>query len=485
MDSREKSIRTRDRNGEAAMSMRDALNTRKLMIAFAAVVGVTMFTSAAKVLFVLFPAGCLLVAFTAIRRDEALLTEFITWLFFLSPFIRRVVDYETSDREISIVSTPFLVLSLALLLVLARWRRIVSRESSPFFYALAAVFYGAFIACIHLQLSSAAVGLLIWATPILFGLYLISERDRAARHYKAMERALLGGTFVAGLYGVIQYFAVPVWDAAWMRTVDMATIGKPEPMEVRVFSIMNSPQILAAFLMVGILLAYGLHSRWKYPILLAGIASLILSFARSAWVGLVAGVILYQFRASKKEGLRALAASGGCALVILVALNVPQLSEAISARFTTFADLKHDESALDRQETYAQVIDTLQESPTGIGLGADNGMSDAENDSSIVAALLSLGLPGSLVFAVALGICGFSLFAVRPSGELSQLLGLQCCLAGLIVESPLNNVINGQIAFLTWSVIGLSYGILMTHNNHRQAAIVAWQRQSAFQVHHV
>ena len=272
---------------------------------------------------------------------------------------------------------------------------------------------------------------------------------------------MLGGTLVAGAYGLIQYFFIPPWDAAWMRSVDMVTIGKPEPMEVRVFSTLNSPQVLAAFLMVGILLAYRLRSAWKYPILLAGVASLALSSARSAWIGLLAGLALHVFRASPKEKLHSIVATLGCALLVIAALSIPDLSDALSNRFSTFTDLKHDESALDRQETYETVIEMLQRSPAGIGLGVDKGMADAENDSSVVAVLLSLGLPGSLVFAAALAMCTFALFSAEAVRELPQLLGLQCCFTGLVVESPLNNVINGQIAFLLWSLIGLSFGILL------------------------
>lgn len=441
------------------------LRAYKLIIAFAVMVVGLMFTPGSKLLILLYPCGCLYVAFSTLRRDSVRFIEFATWIFFLTPFVRRVVDYETNAREMAIIATPFVILLVPLLFVVARWRRITTRQGAPFFYAIAAVVYGVFIACAHAQFSSAATGLIEWLTPIGFGLYLLSEREHAADLYSGFERAMLGGTFVAGVYGLIQYFLMPSWDAAWMRSVEMVTIGNPEPTEVRVFSIMNSPQILAAFLMVGILLAYRLRSRWKYPILAAGIASLALSFARSAWIGLLAGLLFLGFFASPKEKIRTITATIGCALLVFAAFNVPALADALSTRFSTFTDLRHDESALDRQETYAQVIEMLQHSPTGIGLGVDNGMADAENDSSVVAVLLSLGIPGALVFAVALGICACTLFSPHAIRDRSQLLGLQCCFVGLAVESPLNNVINAQIAFLLWSLIGLSYGIRTTRQN--------------------
>lgn len=439
----------------------------RLIILFALFVGGTMFTPAAKVLAILFPVGAMLVGFYALKRSIPLFVEFAAWLFFLTPFIRRVVDYESGAREMTIISTPFLVLMIPFFLVLARWRKIIGRESAPFFYAAGAVLYGAFIACAHSEFASAATGLLLWITPLAFGLYVFSERRHAAAIYVGIERAILGGTFFAGAYGLLQYFAIPAWDAAWMRSIDLVTIGQPEPMEVRVFSVMNSPQVLAAFLMVGILLAYRQTSAWKYPILTVGVSALALSFARSAWIGLLAGLAFLAFHASSKERMRTITASVGVIIFALAITNVPELSDALSTRFSTFTDLKHDESALDRQETYKRVIAMLEDSPAGMGLGVDNGMSDAENDSSVVALLLSLGLPGSLVFAVALGACALGLFSKRATRELPQLLGLQCCFVGLVVESPLNNVVNGQIAFLLWSFVGLSYGMLA----HRKSEI--------------
>jgi hypothetical protein len=439
----------------------------RLIILFALFVGGTMFTPAAKVLAILFPAGALLVGFYALKRSIPLFAEFAAWLFFLTPLVRRVVDYESGGREMTIISTPFLVLMIPSFLVLMRWRRIIGRESAPFCYAGAAILYGAFIACAHSELASAATGLMLWIAPLTFGLYLFSERRHAPAIYAGIERAILGGTFVAGAYGLLQYFAIPAWDAAWMRSVDLVTIGQPAPMEVRVFSVMNSPQVLAAFLMTGVLLAYRQRSPWKYPVLIVGVGALALSFARSAWTGLLAGLVFLAFHASPRERMRTITATAGITLFALAIMNVPELSDALSNRFSTFTDLKHDESALDRQETYTRVIEMLKHSPAGMGLGVDNGMADAENDSSVVALLLSLGLPGSLVFAVAVGACALGLFSKRATRELPQLLGLQCCFVGLVVESPLNNVVNGQIAFLLWSLVGLSYGMLA----HRKSEI--------------
>jgi hypothetical protein len=442
-------------------SWRSLSRERRLVLALVAIVAGAMFTPAAKILVVLFPAGCLYVGYQALRADSALFGEFVTWLFFLTPLVRRIVDYETGARETVIIATPFLVLMIPLLLVLGQWRKVVNRECAPFCYAIASIVYGAFVACAHGQFSSAATGLLMWIAPITFALYLLIKWDRIFATFDGMERAMLGGTLVAGIYGLFQYLAIPAWDAEWMRSVDMVTIGKPEPMEVRVFSTLNSPQILGAFLLVGILLAYRSPSRWKYLVLPAGIASLVLSAARSAWIGLVAGLIFLAFRASSRDRARIIFATLGCTMLVLVASNVPEFSDTLSTRFGTFADLKHDESALDRKETYAQVSEMLQHSPTGNGLGVDNGMADAQNDSSVVAVLLSLGLPGSLVFAAALGVCTFTLMSTKAAREFPQLLGLQCCFTGLALESPLNNVVNGQIGFLLWSLIGLSYGILM------------------------
>ena len=143
------------------LSWRNYPPERRLVLALLVCVGAVMFTPASKVLVVLFPCGCLYVGFKSFKKSSAVFAEFVTWLFFLTPFVRRVVDYEAGTRDMAIISTPFLVLFIPLLVVLARWRQIANRETAPFFYAIAAILYGAFIACIHSEFSSAATGLMM------------------------------------------------------------------------------------------------------------------------------------------------------------------------------------------------------------------------------------------------------------------------------------------------------------------------------------
>ena len=427
------------------------------MLVFAGIVLLLSFSPAAKLVPFLVPLGAVYVGIRALATDKGVFTEFVCWLFFMTPFIRRVVDYRTATSEVLVLTAPFLVLLLPLGTLLSVNRKVINQKTAPFFYAIAAVLYGAVIAFIGFRFKDAASVLPAWLLPICWGLYIYVERKHFEAIRNGFERAMLLGTFIAGVYGVIQYFLLPKWDAAWMTTAEMVSLGRPEAMEVRVFSIMNSPQILAVFLLVGIVLAYVSESKWKYFVLAAGFSSLILSSARSSWVGFLGAVLYLAFRGSLKDRLRVFAVSVSCAVLLVGLTQVPELSEAVTGRLASLLDPQNDLSAIDRAETYGRVERLLSDRPVGYGLGVDVGYSDAEHDSSLVNIGFNLGLPGGLIFL--LNIAAVSLIQVFSKMRQEQPvdLGLKACLVGLFVEMPANNVVAGQIAFVLWSIIGILY----------------------------
>lgn len=427
------------------------------MLLYVAIVVLLSFSPAAKLVPYIVPIGALYVGARTMRIDKGAFTEFVCWLFFITPFIRRVVDFKNSTSEVLVLTAPFIVLLLPLFTMLSVNGRTMNRKTAPFFYAIAAVSYGAVVAFIGFHFKDAAAVLPGWLLPISWGLYIYVERKDFVPIRDGFERAMLLGTFLAGIYGVFQYFLLPKWDAAWMTTAEMVSLGRPEPMEVRVFSIMNSPQILAAFLLVGIVLAYVSKNRWKYFVLAAGFASLILSSARSSWVGFLGAVLYLAFRGSLKDRLRVLAVSAGCAVLLVGLTQIPGLSEVVTGRLQSLTDPKNDLSAVDRAETYGRVEHMLMDMPVGYGLGVDLGYADAEHDSSLVNLGFNLGFPGGLVFLLNIGSVAVVLLFFKTGQEQPVELGLKACLIGLIVEMPANNVVAGQIAFILWSLIGILY----------------------------
>ena len=442
------------------------------MLIFAGLVLLLSFSPGARLVPYLVPLGAVYVGVQAKRTNKGVLTEFICWLFFLTPFIRRVVDYRLDKPEVLVLTAPFLVLLLPLTSVLAVNRKIINRHTAPYLYAIGSVLYGAIVGALSFNFKDAASVLPGWILPVLWALYLYVERKNFESIRASFERVFLLGTFVAGVYGVLQYVLLPSWDAAWMTTAEMVSLGRPEPMEVRVFSIMNSPQILAVFLLVGIVLAYVSKNRWRYFVLVAGFVALILSSARSSWVGLAGAVLYLAFRGSLKQRLRILAISAGCAVLLLGLTQIPALSDVLTARFQSLLAPQDDLSAVDRTETYGRVLQLLVEKPVGYGLGVDVGYTDAEHDSSLVNIGINLGFPGGVIFLLNLGVLSFMLifFNVRKEGPMD--LGLKACLVGLLVEIPANNVVAGQTAFVLWSIIGILFAgsVTQEEENRRDVA---------------
>ena len=146
--------------------------------------------------------------------------------------------------------------------------------------------------------------LLTWVAPLVFAFTLCRHSDQAIELFQAFEKAFLYGLLVISAYGVAQFFFLPGWDAFWMRWVNMDSIGNPEPKEVRVFSTMNGPQILASFLAVGLIIAFSSRHRIRWVAIPLGLLCLVLSLARSGWVAVVAGTLYLLWHLPHRQRFR-------------------------------------------------------------------------------------------------------------------------------------------------------------------------------------
>jgi hypothetical protein len=451
--------------------MRDAIKARRIkehrppgnraMLVFAALSGLALLTPASRFLVYAFPAGSMLLSFYLLRKDKGAYVGFVCWLYILTPFVRRVVDYRTGSPEQTLMLAPFLASLVCLIALLPRWAEVLNGRSAPMIYVLGAIFYGGITTLLQMRISEFVSGMSLWLAPLLFGMFLYLERRNVKELYAGFERALMGGTLVAGLYGIAQYFSPPSWDSLWMEVNHLISIGPAVPMNVRVFSTMNAPQVLGAFLVVGILVAFQSASRWKFVAIPAGVLSLGLSMSRSAWLAMVVGVAYLCLRLPSRERTKLIFVAASCAFVLVALTQIPAVHDLFAARFDTLTDVKHDESANDRAETYAAVAQSLSRSPFGLGIGVEGqgnaSVADAEHDSTIVNMLLSLGVLGSLVFTFGMVTLFARIVLTGSNGGAAGLTALQAAVVALAAEAALNNVLTGPVAFLTWSAIGLGW----------------------------
>lgn len=421
-----------------------------------------VFSPLSKAAIGVFPGTAFLLAFYICQRSKSAYVGFVCWLWFFTPFVRRVEDLHAGGPSNIIQLAPYLATFVAILALVPRWSHVVSRRVAPVFYVLATVVYGLAVAILRLSFGKLPQAIIAWALPPIFALFIFSERGQYKEIYKAFEGSMVGCLLISGGYGIYQYFMLPAWDMQWMRQSGLTSIGSPEPMQVRVFSTMNSPQVFAAFCAGALLIALRSHLKVRYLAIPIGFIALILTISRTGWIGFAAGLVYFFFAADAKHRVRIVVAAACCIIVSVAAMQIPEVNDLFASRFSSLTDPQHDSSYNARVQDLNIVVQTMVESPFGRGLtsqdesggnGPQQANSVAQYDSSIIASLFSLGLLGSFVLFLAYVLLSFEIFTAR--GKTPLMIGARAVVLALLVESPANDVIAGPGAFLFWCCAGL------------------------------
>jgi hypothetical protein len=431
-------------------------------IVFVLVNAFVVFSPLSKGAIVVYPATAALLAFYVLEHSKPAYVGFVCWLWFFTPFVRRVEDWHAGGSSNIIQLAPYLAISVAVFSLAPKWSRVVARRTAPLFYFLATVGYGIAIGILHFSFSKLPQAVISWALPAIFALFLFAERDQYKGIYKAFEGAMVGCLLVSASYGIYQYFMLPLWDMQWMQQSGLNSIGSPEPMQVRIFSTMNSPQVFAAFCAGALLVALRSHLKIRYLAIPIGFIALVLTISRTAWIGFAAGLVYFFFATDTKHRIRIIAVASCCIILSLVAMQIPEVDTLFTSRFSSLSDPQHDSSYNARVQDFNTVVQTMIEDPFGRGLSSDddgggNGSQKtnavAEQDSSITASLFSLGMLGSFIFALAIMLLGFDIFTAKNQTHL--MIGARAVMLAIIVESPANDVVAGPVAFLFWCCAGL------------------------------
>lgn len=425
-----------------------------------------MLSPAAAAMRVGFPLLAVALAIGLFRDSRGHYVSFVCWLWFISPLIRRIVEVRGAPDASIILSTPYLVCIVPAVSMLYNWRSIVSRRLAPLLGMACAIFYGALVGVGNFGLVAVVQNLILWFPPLCFAFFLYAYRTEVQDMYRHFERSMIGATLFAGVYGIYQYFVLPTWDVNWMRSLGNNTFGQPKPMQVRVFSTLNAPQILALFLAVGIILALRSSSGWRFAAIPVGLVSITLSMARTAWVGLIVGFVYLVFRMSSKQRLQLFVIAAISCLAFAAAFQNPA-NYALVDRFNTLSDVGHDDSFVTRIDGHLALFERMGEFPFGLGLGSqqtgiDRTNADAmlsrggsmimQNDSSLAVFLISLGIVGG-----ALGLTCMTFLGIRIARTHSlscDSVALTAIMLLMASEFLLDNIVNGPAAFLLWSCIG-------------------------------
>ena len=442
-----------------------------------ALVGFVLFTVAAmaspasRVLVILFPLISLVLALYLAPRSIRLYVTLVVWLFMLTPFVRRVVEWHSGSSAVTVImAAPMLAAMAGMVVYRHDWPAVWRYLPRPWIYIVLALVYSLVVGVLTSGVVSILPGIVSWFGPLCFGTYIFWNRDRIPELMSSLRMNFLVGVLVTSLYGLYQYFFLAPWDAYWMETSNLTSIGNPFPMQVRVFSTMNAPQPFADFLIFGLLLSI---TSTKWVRLLAvplGVLVLGLTSSRSAWIACVFSLGYVIISLSAKQRIQIFAILVGCVLAIGVASLIPEINEMLTQRLQTLSSGKDDGSVIDRLQSQREAVQMFISTPFGTGLGGGDALTHTDGpsygkaqlndvnaaDNGIEEVLLTLGWFGSIVYVVGFGESLLTSF--RGKGTQEMVLA-RAMIVAMLLQVPFLGIFPGPSGFLLWTSLALCYAM--------------------------
>ena len=414
-----------------------------------------------------YPGLAVLVGGWLYGAQPALYLGFSWWIWFITPFVRRVVDYQVGyfNPVNPIMLAPFGVTGWAVLTLLRFGDRLKDQAYFPFLLSLLGVLYGYLVGVVKAGAFSATFALLEWLCPILIGFHACVFWQLYPAHRRVIRSVFAGGVFLMGIYGIAQYLNPFPWDTQWLIDSGMTSShGFPAPTSFNIFSTLNSRGPFAFVMFAGLLILFDGRRLLSRLAIAPGVISLLLSMVRSSWGGLGLGMMFLsvRFKGSQRTRLIGILTVGSL-LLIPMWMYTPNTSR-ITSRADTMTHLAEDNSLNARLRLYTQALPNALRTPIGRGIGGFGVASKLQDedravkglDSGIINILLSLGWVGSLLY-----LGGFVELLRRivlldtkktdPFGVIATAIVVS--LAALLV---ITTTVKGLLGALTWCFLGLA-----------------------------
>lgn len=429
------------------------------LVAFTAL---CLVVKAASVLRLAFPAGSLAIGALLFFRYPMFYIGFSWWLWFLTPFVRRLIDWEVGWLDPNpVLLAPFLVSFLSVLTLLIQLPKAIKGNGLPFVLSAAAVMYGAFIGLLSYSPQTVIVALLNWLTPIVFGYYIFSHWSQFPELKRITEKVFLWGTLVMGAYGVIQFLVAPVWDQYWLQNLinvfRIYSFGTPNPLSIRVFSTMHSPQPFACTMVAGVLLLFAIKNPLKIVSSGFGYLALLLTLARTAWLSWLIGLIVYIPTLKPRLQMRLIVTLMIMSLVVFPLTMIEPFSTVISSRIQTLFAGQQDGSFVDRSLGYTNLLNDALGEVEGRGVGYV--IQDATiggNDSGVLTLLLNLGWLGTIPYVAGMALLVFSALQVRQASSDPFVGACRAIVIAVVSQLSLNAIMLAPFGIVLWGFMGLA-----------------------------
>jgi hypothetical protein len=406
--------------------------------------------------------------------------------FIFTPELRRLVDWRGNYDPLNTFSViPLLMLCPIAVMAFRRRHRLHGGWfAASILTWLAAFTYAMFVALVHRSVAPPLHGLAEFCLPASVGIWLMTRDESLSASHARIARALLIFGTLAAAYGIAQYVLAPPWDTTWMENIDATAFGTPERFGIRVFGVLNGPEVFGLF--IGAVMLFNLpYLSMRSPLSLLAMLvmtiAMMLSLFRTAWIAVAVGALI--FILLTPDRLRTIfklaCVLGVCALGVLAALVVsPDASagDKILQRFSTLTDVQNDYSFNDRAATRDEAFQKAIDRPAGAGLGATgagarlsspdiqavNDVPDKPIDNGFAARFLEMGVPGFTGFLVA---CVLSMGAlvreyarrVRANDRSGTVLTASCIAtqAAIFIVNFSDDDVQGLLGMLFFTALAL------------------------------
>jgi hypothetical protein len=408
-----------------------------------------------------FPIMAVIVGAFLYRRNPMSYVSFTLWLYFMSPLVRRIVDFRSSWMNPNpILLAPLLVTSLTgwflLTSINKSWFR---RDAWPFALALLGITSGVLCGLfVNHDKKDLLAAYLNWLAPVCFGFYIARFPLDRGELQKTVTRTFVTGALLMGLYGIYQFVQAPAWDCNWLDLmnggdISVSVMGRPEPFGLRVWSTMNSPGPFSTALTVALLLIFVDTRKTRIPAALAGYISFLLSLVRSGWLGWAAGLCAVLV-SSRRYIFRILLTVGLGSLLLLPALLYEPFASSVQARLQTFQSIGDDESANERTAGYVHLAEDAIRNPFGFGLTIKDRLNGYVLDSTLLRLPLQLGWAGCLLYVAGLGSLVRRMYPLPR--ELDFSVVARAIAISVLVRAPLGQVLVNVDGLILWTFVGLA-----------------------------
>jgi hypothetical protein len=429
--------------------------------ALASIIVVFLAARLGKLLILPFPILCTGAGYLLSTKLPQLYICYTLWLWFLSPLIRRIIDYQSgyfTPGPWHLV--PLLVTSISLVTFFQCLPKLSHKELVVFALPILGVFYGFLIGLVNgLPIGKVTMELFSTIGAIGFGFYIYRYWQNYPSIRASLEKTFLWSLICISGYGIFQFLAPPEWEAFLLNSeFGNPTFGKPFPYEIRVFSTMNSPQACACALSTALLvLIASKPSPIKLPALVFGALTLLLTQARTFWLGFLVGLLALIPFLKMRAQLRLLAIVSLVGFSVFLLATDESFSDVISKRLDSLSNTSDDVSLGDRRSAFFKFLGFALTRVIGLGLaGTDvlNVDNFSAGDNGLLYILVSLGLIGSFPYFIGLSSGIVSIYKVR-SYKNDDLIGSAKAIITSFFFFFFFITINEFFGVSVWSFIGI------------------------------